>query len=393
MYLEGALVVQEKVRHIIHDHHGKIQRVSQADNILAWLKNAKPIQESLIKKLRDIMREAELGELTQDQQAFFELFREQLRNCDKEKRQRRYSTEFVIKCTCFYRSSPKLYRALLKDLGLFLLTEGTVKRITKGGLTYKGGIDPEIVTSFKAMAASLEEKDRVLHLGIDEVHTLHCLQLFGGDLSGMTDDDEVAHVLLSVHAYSVFGNFSEMVSMTPKVASRADDIKEELDAAIIMLTEAGFIVHSISFDGHATNTAYYNSLEIPDGEWSIQHPLVEDARIYVYFDSVHLWKNMYNALLSRQSITITRAPSLEVTNVSKCFEENLNICFKCSNLKRYVPVIFHIQLSPDITKSYGPLNYIRYNRTRISYHWFSKDRQISFVITENCYNQIRYNHT
>ena len=78
MHIEGAPVVQEKVRHIIHDHHGKIQRVSQADNILAWLKNTKPIQESPIKKLRNIMQEADLGELTQDQQAFFELFREQL---------------------------------------------------------------------------------------------------------------------------------------------------------------------------------------------------------------------------------------------------------------------------------------------------------------------------
>ena len=93
---------------------------------------------------------------------------------------------------------------------------------------------------------------------------------------------------------------------------RSLQLPEELDAAIKMLTEAGFRVHSISFDGHSTNVSYYNSLQITEN-WCFPNPYNELHAIFIYFDPVHLWKNMYNSFQNKSSIHMPRCPGLEVS--------------------------------------------------------------------------------
>ena len=100
------------------------------------------------------------------------------------------------------------------DVGLNVPDESTIQRVTRIA-AYKGGFDSETRATFQAFTEKLPEREKVLHLGIDEVHTLSTLQLFGGDLRGLTKDGEISSVFLSVHANSVSGTFSEMVSMTP----------------------------------------------------------------------------------------------------------------------------------------------------------------------------------
>ena len=92
------------------------------------------------------------------------------------------------------------------EMGLIVPDESTVQRVTKVA-AYKGGIDSETRATFQAFAEKkMSEREKVLHLGIDEVHTLNTLLLLGGSP-------------ICSHHKEVFGTFSEMASMTPKVSS------------------------------------------------------------------------------------------------------------------------------------------------------------------------------
>ena len=92
------------------------------------------------------------------------------------------------------------------EMGLIVPDEYTVQRVTRVA-AYKGGIDSEIRAIFQAFLEKLLEREKVLHLDIDKVHTLNALQLFGGDQRSLNKDSEIASVLLSVHTNVVFGTF------------------------------------------------------------------------------------------------------------------------------------------------------------------------------------------
>lgn len=309
----GVKIANSKLRHILHSHRDVFTRVSQVINALAFLNNYSVEETDKVTMVVEAVEDIDVEALAAEQRNLLILVKAQLLLIQKNKRQRRYSSDFLIKCAVLYRAGLKVYRLLNEEMGLILPSEKTVQLVTKS-TTYRGGIDPETRALFQAFAGSLSKREKVLHLGIDEVHTLHSLQLFGGDLHGMTEDGEVAKVLLSVHAHSALGTFSEMVSMTPKVASTMDDVRVELDAAIKMLTEVGFDVHSVSFNGHATNAGYYASLELPEGTWSYTNPYADgNKQIFVYFDPVHLWKNIYSSFHNNGYMVLPRCPGAEVS--------------------------------------------------------------------------------
>ena len=312
MFKNGTRIPRSRLRNIIRDHQDCFTLVSQVMNALAFLKNLEVEAREQIRKVEEALDDMVLEDLSFEHQQLFSLIKMQVSLCQQQKNNRKYKSEFLIKCAILHRSSPKMYRQMRKEMGLIVPDESTVQRVGRVA-AYKGAIDAETRAAFQAFAEKLPEREKVLHLGIDEVHTINTLQLFGGDLRGLTKEGEVASVLLSVHANAVFGSFSEMVSMTPKVSSKADDVKDELDAAIKMLTEVGFRVHSISFDGHATNAGYYSSLRMDDNEWSFPNPYTEEQEIFVYFDPVHLWKNIYNAFQRKTSIQMARCPGTEVS--------------------------------------------------------------------------------
>ena len=74
-----------------------------------------------------------------------------------------------------------------KEMGLIVPDESTVQRVRRVA-AYK---DAETRAAFQAFAEKLPERE-VIHLGIDEVHTINTLQLFGGDLRGLTKEGEMA---------------------------------------------------------------------------------------------------------------------------------------------------------------------------------------------------------
>ena len=61
------------------------------------------------------------------------------------------------------------------------------------------------------------------------------------------------------------------------------------------VTEVGFDVVVDTVDAHSANRKFYKE-KLCNGVWkiSIPHPFKKGCRIFLLFDSVHVFKNVYN---------------------------------------------------------------------------------------------------
>ena len=171
MYKQGTRIPSNRLRDIIRDYEDRFTMVSQVLNAVVFLNNLQTEDNDNIKKIEEALEDLDLENLPVEQMQFFSLFKMQVGLCQQQKNNRKDTSEFLIKCVILYRSSPKMYRLMKKELGLIVPDESTAQRVSKKA-AYKGAIDAETRAAFQAFAEKLSERKKVLHHGIDEVHTL-----------------------------------------------------------------------------------------------------------------------------------------------------------------------------------------------------------------------------
>ena len=181
MYKCGCKIAKSKLRYIIHDHKNRFTLVSQVLNVIGFLKNYQLDSHDEMKKVKVLLEEVDMENISEKDRQLLSFIKMQLDLSQKYPNNRRYSNDFLIKCAILYRSSPRMYHLLKEEMGFIVPDESTVQRVTRIA-AYKGGIDAETRATFKAFAENLTEREKILHLGIDEVHTLNTLQLLGSDL-------------------------------------------------------------------------------------------------------------------------------------------------------------------------------------------------------------------
>lgn len=116
-----------------------------------------------------------------------------------------------------------------------------------------------------------------------------------------------------------------MISMTPVQSITADKQQKIFLQVLQGLTEIGYQVVSVTTDGHKVNAAFQSLLGVtPDKPWFAnpflkQHEdkelelnwLGHDKKIYVLYDSVHLWKNAFYQLLNNKKLVAPPFPGSE----------------------------------------------------------------------------------
>jgi hypothetical protein len=78
---------------------------------------------------------------------------------------------------------------------------------------------------------------------------------------------------------------------------------------IILLEQADAIIHGFVSDGAQTNRKMWSELGISGQVNSFknwfQHPLHEDLKIYAFFDTPHLFKNVRNKLYNDKILKVS----------------------------------------------------------------------------------------
>ena len=111
---------------------------------------------------------------------------------------------------------------------------------------------------------------------------------------------------------SIFGPMNEIVRFCPVSKQTAQQLRKTLMDVIKFVQGHGFDVVGVVGDGHPINAKLFDDLtneRSPDDDdnalwFENPHPEKHDKRIYVMFDTVHIYKNTRNSWMGRNELTM-----------------------------------------------------------------------------------------
>ncbi len=170
MTVNGVSVPLDKVKHI---NSGKIERHSDLNNLIAFLKsyseklNPEDTISSCVKRLTALKSAVETANPELGKKLTF--LTEQLNLSKESQRSRRYSTSFLFSALGWQKSSPNLYRQLINE---GILTLPSISYLKHLGSTFslESGFSSSTVSYLKERTKHLTEREKTVALAMDEVN-------------------------------------------------------------------------------------------------------------------------------------------------------------------------------------------------------------------------------
>ena len=163
--------------------------------------------------------------------------------------------------------------------------------------------------------------DKDVVLSLDEIYLQKENQYSGGRSIGADADGNMFKGVLTFMINSLKDSIPFVVKAIPELQITGKWIATELDELLSSLHKCGFAVRAVVSDDHSTNVSAFRSLHDLYGSKSspssITHPS-RDGKIYLFYDSVHLVKNIRNNLLNARKFSF---PSFSFHK----FEDNIDV--------------------------------------------------------------------
>ena len=167
-----------------------------------------------------------------------------------------------------------------------------IKKLSEGG-----------VDSLKACKLLLERgkmgKDVILML--DEIYIQKGAEYSGGTTVGVDKDGKLFKGVMTFMINSLRKSIPFVVKAIPETKIEGKWLNKEIDSVISSVHECGFQVRAVVADNHSTNVSAYRYLMDCYGSEEkpniITHPS-GNSKIYLFYDAVHLMKNIRNNLLN-----------------------------------------------------------------------------------------------
>jgi hypothetical protein len=329
----GVHLSPSKLKHITSNKFG---RASQLLNAVAFLNNLAdtPVASTDAIEYAAAVLQSVLPETDGEVQKKLAFLLEQLDLCLKTPKQRRYSSFLLATAMMWQMTSPALYNQLRGEDVLSLPSVRHLKRLSSA-LTVDGTLSESTCNYLKIRLSTLEPRERVCAIILDEVYSAKRVEFAGGKLYGLEDDADVSKTLLCFMVKSVASNYRDMVAMQPISKIDAGVIEKNFLAVLKTLSELGFDVVCVSTDGHSSNRKFYEQLSGGKILPSIPHPCAPEKRIFLLFDTVHLFKNYYTNFLNR---TFLIGPSFEgkprsanFNHISQLYHKELGLPVKAAH--------------------------------------------------------------
>ena len=203
----------------------------------------------------------------------------------------------------------------------------------------KGGLDP--IKSIKCLFDK-EKIDKDIVLLLDEMYLQKEVQYQEGKLIGSDKDGVMFKGIMTFMVVGLKNNVPFVIKAAPETKIDGKWISEQIDDCIKSLHDVGFRVRAVISDNHSANVAAFRDLYEKYGVQShdnaIAHPTNQSSLIYMFYDAVHLLKNIRNNLLNSRRFIFPSfqsdfivVPSGEITwkllhdvhDKDKCLQANL----------------------------------------------------------------------
>ena len=189
-----------------------------------------------------------------------------------------------------YTSLPA-HRLFVKHFSL--LSVSLLKRLSQGG-----------VEPLKAVKLLLNERkiDKDIALLTDEMYLQKEVQFQQGKLIGCDDNSNLFKGIMIFVIVGVRKNASFVVKAVPQSNTERKWLFGQIIESIQSYHEIGFQVRAVISDNYPSNGSAFNELFSKYGTESheniILHHSTSDRRTYLFYDSVHLFKNVRNNLFT-----------------------------------------------------------------------------------------------
>ena len=135
----------------------------------------------------------------------------------------------------------------------------------------------------------------------DEMYLEKCEEYVGGKSYGVDPDGNLFRGLVCFMIVGLKKNVSFVIKSVPETKISGKMLQDELTDTIKTLQEVGFNVRGVVCDNHSSNVAAYKELMKSYGkDGDHLRAWINDKPIYLFFDSVHLVKNVRNNLLNNK---------------------------------------------------------------------------------------------
>ena len=201
-----------------------------------------------------------------------------------------FSTNLIQYALLLRYTSLQTYKLLLKEFPLPSVSllnkiiEGNIDIIKTANLLYENGsLSKDIMLIF------------------DEMYLQKCVEYTGGEIIGLSDENEVYKSILCFMIVGLKENLPYMIKATPVTKLSNDLIKTEILKCLDILFKTEFKVRGIVCDNHNANVSTFNKLvSLFHEEKDSLFIYYQTQKIYLYFDPVHLVKNIRNNLLNNK---------------------------------------------------------------------------------------------
>ena len=236
----------------------------------------------------------ELGELNNSTETY-NFIAEQLKLLCLNPHRYRYTSETLIIAFQIYHKSPACY---LQMKQLFCLPSVRLLQQVSSNLNVSGSTD--YVTFLKNKAALLKPKERLVNVQLDEIYIKSKLQYKGEKLIGQADnsDREAATRIQCFMLSSIRSKNKDVISLIPVQKMNAEQLCQVIKQVIANVTEAGYQIVSIISDNNVINR---KSFILLSGSETLKPFIINplnNEKIFLLFDTVHLLKCICNNWLN-----------------------------------------------------------------------------------------------
>ena len=200
-----------------------------------------------------------------------------------------YSADMIRYALLLRYTSLQAYKLLLDKFPFPSIS--LLNRIKKGG-----------VDSIKAIRKLREDGKISSHivLMVDEMFLQKGTQYQAGDYVGCDENNDLYKGVAIFMIVGLQKSIPFVVQALPEVHISGKWLADKIDNCIGTLCETGFLVRAVCTDNHSSNVNSFKRLRklYAGDDCSFLHPLNNQKRTYLLFDTVHIVKNIRNNLLA-----------------------------------------------------------------------------------------------
>ena len=201
-----------------------------------------------------------------------------------------YSAKLLRYSLMLRYTSLQAYRLMMEEFKLPSLA--LLRKITTGNI--------DTIKSAKMLKANGNISEDVI-LMLDEMYLQKCEEYSGGKSYGANEEGELFKGVMGFMIVGLQSSVPYIVKTLPETQITGDFVKEALLDCLTTLHESGFNVRGVVSDDHSTNVSAYTKLLVENGKAADDLFVTLNGRkIYLFFDTVHLIKNVRNNLLNKK---------------------------------------------------------------------------------------------